>query len=91
MADVRAVMGDYRIEASSTTTFKWIIDWHCWPLDRTGQTFAMTTETEVAQGDSAAVTSGKIIDSATAKVPLRFPGYTLPRTNVYMVTFTRGS
>ena len=91
MANVRAIMQDFRLAPDTSSTFVWHINWFCMPLDRAGESFALSTETIVGTGDTAAAVTAKIIDSAVAKAAERLPGYDLPRANVYLVNFVRGS
>lgn len=83
--------GDFNIRPADETTFYWDINFVCVPLDRSGELFDVETHTLVGVGDTAAVTAGKIIDSAVAAIITRQPADDLPRTNIYLLDFIRGS
>lgn len=85
------MLGDYLIEPAGATTFYWLINWTCYPLDNSGEHFDMRTKTLVTTGDTVAVSQGKIIDDVVAGILRRQPTDTIPRTNVYLLDFVRGS
>jgi hypothetical protein len=94
MATLRAMMkGDYQFEPATGdgAAFTWCINWVCWPLDGSGEYFDLSTKTVILTGDTAAQVVAKIITSAVSAATARQPTDTLPRTNVYYISLTRGS
>ena len=92
MATIRAIMkGNYTTLPKDEDEFYWCISWICLPLNGSGAYFDLETETLVSTGDTAAVVAGKIIDSVVAGILQRQPADIIPRTNVYLLDFIRGS
>ena len=81
--------GDYELRPKDTGSFYWLVAFHCHYTDGVVGYFDINTKTEVLVGDSAAATMGKIVDSVVAAVQTR--GDSIARTNVHLLTFTRGS
>lgn len=92
MATIRALMkGDFNLVPVDADTFRWDINFACWPLNGSGEMFDTPVSVSIETGDTPAITQAKIIDALIAAVQQREPGDVLPRTNVYLLTFTRGS
>ncbi len=92
MATIRALMkGDYQLTPVDADTFRWSINFACWPLNGSGELFDLQVAVDIETGDTAAATQTKIINAVVAGVTQRQPTDVMPRTNVYLLDFIRGS
>lgn len=91
MANVHALMTRWDRLPKDATSYYWDITFNCMNLDGSGGFYDVVTHTVVNTTDSAVTVQTKVIDSIVAGIVSRNDGNVLPRTNVHLVDFVRGS
>jgi hypothetical protein len=92
MANVHALMkGDYDRIPASAGSYYWLINFNCMTLNSSGEFYDVPVKVLVNTTDNAATVSSKVIDAIVAAIAARSDGNVLPRTNVHLTDFIRGT